>query len=676
MAKQPRVATKQQRFDMIVANSGRCEICGERGNHVHHITPFSKGGATELGNFKLLCKECHKKMHKKTKMKLNFTPYKGQKESWQKVIESPDVFDLIKLPTGYGKTFTGIGCYIVLENAGLVNRCLVVYSSTIQGAQWEKAIDNSAKTFGISYSSEYCENNDWLARETVDPSSDCTFYLASYPLIARKPAEYKKLFNLNNWMVICDEAHHLAGDGEDPNVGNEWSRFLRFGGFKKAIYLSATPHRHDNVPLVGIKYEDVESKKKAIPLVEITQAQSFAEQVNRQPIGRIQQYFVDIDSNDGPLRVTTEFLQTQGYKTFDDFEKTKKGLRYNGNYLSRMVTDALEKYDEKNAYHPEQHQILGFAMTVKHAMFVSNIINEIRGQDFSDWIGENNEKDDKQNSATLDAFNDGDLPCLIQVRKASEGFDNHRASILLFLNLTKSWPQIKQQIGRGLRRNPKIENYNEDVCDIFASGDSEIQDVIKSFEDEFEKAFREEEYKEQKNKKSGNEEEEIYEIIDAEFYRQDDIFLKTHTSIPKETLDYIDILRKSTDPKLQKFNTMSNEDIYSYLCGDSRGHKNKKRKDIKEELTQLSKDIAALYYKEFPPPKESNEVNVEKYKEAVSIFKRKFYSKLHSEWKRVCDGKGIKTNTKTELQSKKAWLENVKKEIRDCGVPSWLRPRQ
>lgn len=41
----------------------RCEYCGERGVHVHHITPRSKGGETKLKNLVCLCEGCHLKAH-------------------------------------------------------------------------------------------------------------------------------------------------------------------------------------------------------------------------------------------------------------------------------------------------------------------------------------------------------------------------------------------------------------------------------------------------------------------------------------------------------------------------------------------------------------------------------------------------------------------------------------
>lgn len=42
-----------------------CELCGEGGLtlDIHHTLPLSEGGNNELSNLKLLCPNCHRRMH-------------------------------------------------------------------------------------------------------------------------------------------------------------------------------------------------------------------------------------------------------------------------------------------------------------------------------------------------------------------------------------------------------------------------------------------------------------------------------------------------------------------------------------------------------------------------------------------------------------------------------------
>ena len=42
----------------------KCNYCGSVENlHIHHILPLSKGGQNSLGNFEVVCRTCHLKLH-------------------------------------------------------------------------------------------------------------------------------------------------------------------------------------------------------------------------------------------------------------------------------------------------------------------------------------------------------------------------------------------------------------------------------------------------------------------------------------------------------------------------------------------------------------------------------------------------------------------------------------
>jgi DNA-binding transcriptional ArsR family regulator len=44
---------------IIQQSNGKCRICGDNGNEIHHIEPYCIGGKHELTNLELLCKRCH-----------------------------------------------------------------------------------------------------------------------------------------------------------------------------------------------------------------------------------------------------------------------------------------------------------------------------------------------------------------------------------------------------------------------------------------------------------------------------------------------------------------------------------------------------------------------------------------------------------------------------------------
>ena len=77
----------------------------------------------------------------------------------------------------------------------------------------------------------------------------------------------------------------------------------------------------------------------------------------------------------------------------------------------------------------------------------------------------------------------------MQVRKAAEGFNDVKCSVLLFLNLVGNSVLLRQMIGRGLRRNYNVEIDHgrraiEDRCYIYVSDDHPGLDYIKTLEDQ------------------------------------------------------------------------------------------------------------------------------------------------------------------------------------------------
>lgn len=62
----------RRKFKKISVN--QCSICGGKFDwcnlDLHHILPMSKGGANNLANLSLLCKDCHSKQHPKLSKKL------------------------------------------------------------------------------------------------------------------------------------------------------------------------------------------------------------------------------------------------------------------------------------------------------------------------------------------------------------------------------------------------------------------------------------------------------------------------------------------------------------------------------------------------------------------------------------------------------------------------------
>lgn len=62
-------AWKKARASFIQQKNGICDVCGKRGNLVHHIKPMNEENvddpeiALNFDNYQLLCIECHNRIH-------------------------------------------------------------------------------------------------------------------------------------------------------------------------------------------------------------------------------------------------------------------------------------------------------------------------------------------------------------------------------------------------------------------------------------------------------------------------------------------------------------------------------------------------------------------------------------------------------------------------------------
>lgn len=701
--KQPRLATNKQKIMLEIVTDGKCEVCGKPAVDVHHIKPFSQGGETKLHNLQYVCKECHLDMHKtKNEETEVFRPLMGQSESWEKIPKSSDKYDLIKMPTGYGKTFTGIGAFIEMEQLGLVNRALVVVSSKIQVKQWVDDINTCGwwtrqafhpNKYGFKkYRAATCENARWLIRQarTTDSEKVIHFFVATYQLINMDRANiYEELTSLGSWLLFCDEAHHLAG-GENPEESNQWSKFLDNIEFKKAIYLSATPHRNDRVELKGVKYQDIgNGLRQAIPLVEVTYKQAFREKALRHPIGHNQHYFVGIDTNEGFQRITTEWLRERGYKSFEQYEesiyqKTKRGLRYSNQYVSTMVLDGIEMLAQLNELHPGQNQMLVWAMTCDHAEYLSNLINELTHPGFSDWIGTSEKRPPEQNDSILTKYKEKKLPCLVNVNKANEGFNHKNTSVVLFLNISQSSPLIQQQLGRGLRRNRDIKNYNADVCHIFTSADTDVALEIEKLENEFLDAFKPIDHREGAGGGGGGGVDETTEdivVVEATFYKQDDIYLSSYIKIPDEYYPAINAIKLIPDPEFN-WASKTEEEIYLWLTQkqsrssteESSVDPKDEREECRKEANRLLKKITGLVIKLFTH-KSDGAFSVPEYRELKDDAHKNTKRRVNKKWVEINNGNGVRDNTPDELRDRVKFLETVIRKLEEGDCPQWLRPQ-
>ena len=90
---------------------------------------------------------------------------------------------------------------------------------------------------------------------------------------------------------------------------------------------------------------------------------------------------------------------------------------------------------------------------------------------------------DGENERRLKDFHAGAYDVLIQVRKASEGFDAPAVSVLLKLDAVYSREPVIQQLGRGLRFNHSL-SASQNMLNVFIGRDPRLGSIIEHLERE------------------------------------------------------------------------------------------------------------------------------------------------------------------------------------------------
>lgn len=428
----------------------------------------------------------------------SYTPRAGQRRLFEEAVKAHKTELTAVFPTGYGKSVAGLGVYGIMKGRGDVDRCLWLVPTDSLRQQISRDAEKDASDLGFTLvgAVDVTKEGKDLRNHMRDKAD---VFVATYAQVARDDGFFADLMHTGKWLVVRDECHRLRED-------RAWGQQTAALGGKRLLNLTATPVRSDGASSVAVPERAAGDGTKTVEAdVVISIRDAIEERALRQPIGHVQHYFVDVQSDDGEVvRITTESLrdgvpvdhQTQErVHDLQDYE-ARRQLRYCRKYLSKMLLSIHQRWLEKNMQpgHENQHQVLVFAMTTDHARALTDQLNDIAGQRFADWIGVSRDK--KINDKVLNEYlgyvrkgkslvpipDEQRLPCLVQVDMASEGFNNKKASILAFLHLVKSNAKLAQQIGRGLRRNPEIEQFEDDVCDVFASADTEIADYVQRLE--------------------------------------------------------------------------------------------------------------------------------------------------------------------------------------------------
>lgn len=411
----------------------------------------------------------------------------GQRDAYQLSLEKDRTELNCEWPTGYGKTIGICLSYAARASMGLIDKLLIIVPGTERKSSYLAEIEQDFIKIGFPV------NGATEALSLFAGRYLCDVYVVNNESVLSNESELLNLMSGGGrWMVALDEAHHLRVGSKR---GDSIARLTEKCDF--LISVTATPRRTDKKPTItggtlhsSVSYGDA-LKEDAIRPIRI----------------HAHDYEVDISFDDGSDEKEVERVRLSEYEARLQEIKEQKGkelseaqfrarVRHHSKYVQKILLDCYSTWLHKESLFPGQHQIIIYAMDCSHAEDLAKTFNDLAGEKIAEWIGSGpNGRSEKINAGILDRFlgrgqfssNDPpDLKCLVQVLKASEGFNCIRASVMAFLNAMGESVQAEQSIGRAVRRNYKIEPVhpgtiaNDDYADIFVSVDSPLLPLLVS----------------------------------------------------------------------------------------------------------------------------------------------------------------------------------------------------
>ena len=402
----------------------------------------------------------------------------GQAEAlsaFAKALSAGSESELVVVPVGYGKTVIGVGSFEVAAGVKNVDTCLYLTPTDVLRSQVYAGVEKALGVIGSSRPiRKILAENASLDRVGA---SAANFVVASYQQVGAAPERYRRLCAGRRVHLVCDEAHHLGERGT-------WSAALAQLPVRTTLLLSATPLRLDRDPIAGARYvDDPEGEGLVIdPLVHVTMRQAWKEgRILKRLTMQMKDYAVELKNSGGEVY---EFTASQ-MAELPDFDQrcVRQQLRWNEDYVQPLVREFALTLQAKMAAAPRKHQGLVFAATTEHANHLYRVFGRWHPALRCAVVHSGEDVSDAENDRRLQAFHAGGYDVLIQVKKASEGFDAPTVSVLLKLDAVFSKEPVIQQLGRGLRFNHGLST-NQNILHVFIGRDPRLASIIEHLERE------------------------------------------------------------------------------------------------------------------------------------------------------------------------------------------------
>jgi superfamily II DNA or RNA helicase len=384
-------------------------------------------------------------------------PRVGQKQVFEALAHHREILN-VKLPTGYGKTFTCCAVFSLLRRAGRVNRLLVIFPRDAQLDQFLCDAPNDdlpMANVDPPYQVVDLRTVGWGAIKDHRNNTRQIFVTTIQSLI--QPfgnGLVIELLKTGQWMVCVDEHHHY---GEDKT----WGRTVRSLSRAFLLVLSATPHRSLSDGAFGPAH------------VEISYRDAQREGAVKTLLGHSYHYELVVEENGIIRKFTTRDLAiAAGSDDPDRIEKLRieRKMRWAPRFQSPLIEIPLERMQSERLRTGRRLQALFTAMCVSHAEYVCNQIADMYPELRVDWVGTGEfGRDPETNKAVLKKFcppkdaegrrPEPQLDVLVHVGIAGEGLDAILVSEIVHLTTASLNNRTNQINGRAARYLPDVTGH-------------------------------------------------------------------------------------------------------------------------------------------------------------------------------------------------------------------------